>query len=43
MINTVDTLDEKVLQILGKNARLSSEEMAKKLNVSPATIGRRVR
>ena len=42
-MSIVDTLDEKLLQILGKDARLSSEALAKKLNVSPATVRRRVR
>ncbi len=42
-MNTVDTLDEKLLQLLGKDAKQSSEALAKKLNVSPATVRRRVR
>lgn len=42
-MNTIDALDEKLLQLLGKDAKQSSEALAKKLNVSPATVRRRVR
>lgn len=42
-MSTIDTLDEKLLQLLGKDAKQSSEALAKKLKVSPATVRRRVR
>ncbi len=38
----MDLLDEKLIELLGKDARQSSEELAKQLNVSAATIRRRV-
>ena len=39
----MDALGEKLLQLLGKDAKQSSEVLAKKLQVSPATVRRRVR
>ena len=39
----MDSLDEKLIQLLGQDARQSSNVLAKQLKVSPATIRRRVR
>jgi Lrp/AsnC family transcriptional regulator for asnA, asnC and gidA len=39
----IDALDEKIINVLKENARQSSERLAKKLNVSPTTIRRRLK
>ena len=39
----IDALDEKLLQLVGKDATQPSEEIAKKLNVSVATVRRRLK
>lgn len=39
----MDALDKRLIKILQKNARQSSEAIAKQLKVSPATVRRRVR
>jgi len=39
----MDTLDEQLVQLLGQDARQSSELLAKQLHVSPVTIRRRIR
>ncbi len=39
----MDTLDRKLIQLLQKDARQSSEVLAKQLKVSAATVRRRVR
>ena len=41
--NKVDTLDEKLIRLLQQDARRSSDALAKRLQVSPATVRRRVR
>ena len=41
--NMTDSLDEKLIQLLEKDARQSSEVLAKQLNVSPATVRRRIK
>ena len=38
-----DSVDLKIVQLLGKDARQSSETLAKKLNLSAATVRRRLR
>jgi len=38
----MDSLDKKLIELLGRDARQSSEALAKQLNVSPVTIRRRV-
>jgi len=38
-----DSVDLKIVQLLGKDARQSSEALAKKLNLSAATVRRRLR
>ncbi len=43
MARAVDSLDGKLIRLLQQDARRSSEVMAKKLGVSPATVRRRVR
>ena len=40
---TLDALDEKLINVLKENARQSSEKLAKRLNVSPTTIRRRLK
>lgn len=40
---TLDALDEKLINVLKENARQSSEKLAKKLNVSPTTVRRRLK
>lgn len=42
-MNTLDTLDKKLIGILQQNSRQSSELLAKQLGVSPATVRRRIR
>ncbi len=39
----IDNLDEKLINALRENARLSSEKVAKKLKVSPTTVRRRMK
>ena len=39
----MDSLDEKSMMLLGKNARQSSDALAKQLRVSAATVRRRMR
>lgn len=39
----LDALDEKLINVLKDNARQSSEKLAKKLNVSPTTVRRRLK
>jgi len=41
-MNKNDELDERLLYLLGEDARQSSESLARKLNVSAATVRRRV-
>ncbi len=41
MINK-DKIDDQIIQILQANARHSSQEIARQLNISPATIRRRI-
>jgi len=45
MLNTVkiDSLDERLIKLLQKDARRSSDVLAKQLKVSPATVRRRMR
>ena len=40
---SLDALDEKLVGVLKENARQSSEKLAKKLNVSPTTVRRRLK
>jgi len=40
---SLDALDEKLIGVLKDNARQSSEKLAKKLNVSPTTVRRRLK
>ena len=40
---SLDALDEKIINVLKVNARLSSEKIAKKINVSPTTVRRRLK
>ena len=42
-MTTLNPLDEKLVHRLGEDARQSSERLAKQLNVSPATVRRRLR
>ena len=39
----MDRLDEKIIQILRDNGRISNAEIARDLNVSEGTIRRRIR
>ena len=39
----IDSLDEKLIQLLEMDARQSSEAVAKQLKVSPATVRRRIK
>ncbi|MDD5127959.1 MAG: Lrp/AsnC family transcriptional regulator [Dehalococcoidales bacterium] len=39
----LDLVDEKLMLLLGQNARQSSQALAKKLKVTPGTVRRRVR
>ena len=39
----IDALDEKLLQLVGADATQASEEIAKKLNISVATVRRRIK
>ena len=39
----LDSIDEKLVRLLGKNAQQSYEQLAKQLNISAATVRRRLR
>jgi Lrp/AsnC family transcriptional regulator, regulator for asnA, asnC and gidA len=39
----IDKLDEEIVRLLGRDARQTSEQLAKKLDVSAATVRRRFR
>ena len=39
----IDSLDEQIVRLLGQNARQNSETLAKQLNLSSATVRRRLR
>ena len=39
----LDRIDEQLVQMLGKDARQSSDTLAKKLGISPATVRRRIK
>jgi len=41
-VNIIDLIDKQIVQLLEKNARQSSKVLAKKLNISPATVRRRI-
>ncbi len=43
MVIKVDALDERLIKLLQQDARRSSDVLAKQLDVSPATVRRRVR
>ncbi len=43
MSTKVDALDERLIRLLQQDARRSSDVLAKQLDVSPATVRRRVR
>ena len=38
-----DSIDEKIVRMLGQNGRQSSNQIAKQLNISAATVRRRIR
>ena len=42
-MTALDSLDQQLLQLLGADARQSSETLAKRLHVSPSTVRRRLR
>jgi len=42
-MNTIDSVDEQIVRLLGKDARQNSETLAKQLNLSSATVRRRLR
>ena len=42
MIKT-DLIDEKIVRILGEDGRQTSEQIAKELNISAATVRRRIK
>ena len=42
-MNTTDSFDDQLVRLLGQDARQNSQKLAKKLNVSSATIRRRLR
>jgi len=42
-MNTLDSIDKQLIMLMGKNARQSSKTLARKLNVSEATVRRRLR
>lgn len=42
-MNIVDSVDEQIVMLLGKDARQNSATLAKKLNLSAATVRRRFR
>ncbi len=39
----IDSIDRKIILLLGQNAQQSSEEIARKINKSPATVRRRLK
>lgn len=41
-MNNINALDERIITLLGEDARQSSKVLAKKLNVSAATVRRRI-
>ncbi len=43
MVKAVDAIDENLIRLLQQDAHRSSEVLAKQLDVSPATVRRRVR
>ena len=42
-MNILDSVDEQIVRLLGKDARQNSETLAKQLNLSAATVRRRLR
>ena len=42
-MHRIDSVDEQIARLLGKDARQSSETLAKQLNLSAATVRRRLR
>ena len=42
-MNIIDSVDEQIVGLLGKDARQNSETLAKQLNLSSATVRRRLR
>ena len=42
-MSKMDSIDRQIIALLGQNARQSSEEVAKQLNLSSATVRRRIR
>jgi len=42
-MNIIDSVDEQIVRLLGKDARQNSETLAKQLNLSAATVRRRLR
>lgn len=42
-MSTSDSVDEQLVRLLGQNARQNSETLAKQLNLSAATVRRRLR
>ena len=42
-MTVLDSIDEQIVQLLGVDARQSSDSIAKHLKVSPATVRRRIR
>jgi len=42
-MNIIDSVDEQIVRLLGKDARQNSETLAKHLNLSAATVRRRLR
>lgn len=42
-MSKIDSVDRQIVLQMGENARQSSEQLAKKLNLSPATVRRRLK
>lgn len=42
-MNKIDALDAQIVRLMGRDARQNSEAVAKQLNLSPATVRRRLR
>ena len=42
-MNIIDSIDEQIARLLGQDARQNSETLAKQLNLSSATVRRRLR
>ena len=42
-MNIIDSVDKQIVRLLGKDARQDSETLAKQLNISAATVRRRLR